>query len=353
MSIAGRFQWPDLGPMRSIGDLQVSSMIDATNKKVAVLLQFPRTGTITHVGIATGTVTVAADIEVRLETNTVGAPSGTLHAANATGTQASPAANTYYLIPINGGAGVTVTGGDQVWVVFACPSGSPNLGIKAIYGDVARQPILCKASQFNGAAWVYWCEGVSSVQFVYSDAPVWPFMGTVPLGQSFTARNFNSNTTGTVTGDECGMRLTLPFACRSWGATMIGVFTQPGSAILYAGTTALRTFSWPAGTFTNTAYRAITVRWPTPVDLAAGEYILALRPDSTSNLTMYEVTPRTADWKTIFGYPAADGIVTRVDGGAWSAVDTSRMTPMALEIQQITTTNSGISGRRRPLIIGA
>jgi hypothetical protein len=134
---------------------------------------------------------------------------------------------------------------------------------------------------------------------------------------------------------------------------MLGDFNQPGSAILYQGTTALRSYSWSAFSYRSTAYRACTFRWATPIDLTAGEYILALRADTTATLKMYEFLPYSAAWKEIFGIPAVDGIVTRVDGGAWSAVDTSRITPMAIEIEQIMTANSGTGGRRRPLIIGA
>ena len=148
------------------------------------MVMVPRTGTLTHVGFGTGTVTSAAAIQLRLETMSTFNPSGTLYAANATGSQAVPSTNTYYRVPINGGLGVPVTQGDRVAVVLSCPSGSPNLQVATVYGHGNYGPVTGWGSSYDGAEWVGSITSSPTVQFEYSDAPAVPEMGSLPtLGE--------------------------------------------------------------------------------------------------------------------------------------------------------------------------
>ena len=168
-------------------------------------------------------------------------------------------------------------------------------------------------------------------------------------------RSFKITTNDAVTGNECGMRVSLPYACRSWGATFVGLPYGRGDLTLYSGTsdTIVRRASWPdLGTPDGTP-RAATFYWPTPVDLEPGAYTITVRPTDPSNKIIKAAelnVPPFAGWMTAYGYGPNDGLVYRVNEGAWSSVSATRLMPIALEIQQLTSVSSG---RRRPLLLGA
>lgn len=340
------------GQITSLGTQEVFNTITATTHRSAFIVRAPRSGTLTHVGFSTGAVTVAATIQVRLETMPQGqfSPTGTLYHANATGSQSSPAANTYYRVPINGGAGVSVTAGDWIPVVLSCPSGSPNLTLAVSRGSNAIN-LQIQTAFFNGTNWVDRRFGTTPVQFEFSDAPTTPNMGSLPISLlNYPLMYLNS--TNAVTGDECGMRISLPFAARCRGITGRILEQNKGQLSLYSGTTLLRSaqFDYYTSSFRNVIEMTVPFA---PIDLEPGDYIVAMKPLSNSEEMGVQIaTPFLPSWRTALGFGEGDRFVSRVDNGAWT-VDDTRVTPMAIEIQQIMTANSGIGGRRRPLIIGA
>ena len=117
----------------------------AAGQKIAFVFRAPKTGTIDQVGFLVRAVTVSQTLKVSLETvnPATGHPTGTLIAAGASGTVASPAANTFYEISLGTPPSVTIN--DYIAVVIEFDSTGGNLQIAAwdtqtSTGDYAQFP---------------------------------------------------------------------------------------------------------------------------------------------------------------------------------------------------------------------
>src|SRR5688572_25458479 len=89
-----------------IGDLHMLAFsfnnfwIDASGEKSSFVIQVPKTGSITHVGFRVASVSSSQTLRAGIETLSGGAPSGSQYGGSAVGTQASPAADTFYEVAL-------------------------------------------------------------------------------------------------------------------------------------------------------------------------------------------------------------------------------------------------------------
>ena len=105
----------------------LTQTLDAEGEYVAFIMHIPKTGTLKKVCVGIGTVTTADPVEVRIETVSSGAPSGTLYATDSAGVISSPSVNTMYWVAINGATGISVTAGDLVAIKFILTYTDGNL----------------------------------------------------------------------------------------------------------------------------------------------------------------------------------------------------------------------------------
>jgi hypothetical protein len=319
--------------------------IDTTQKALGIGITFPRSGTLQRVGFLTGSVTVAATINVRLETLASLVPSGTLYAANATGSQAAPTANTWYRPQINGATGIAVVAGERASVTFDCPSGSPNLGIQRSWtGTSAPGSFMTYATRAT-TTWAYGNSTIAPLVLEYADGVPW--IGGLP----YQANPSSNGLQATTTPDEAGLSITIPFSGRCIGCWAVTSGTGFERFRIYAGTTQLATTQdYPQNQWTNYGTPR-NYLWTTPVELSAGStYVVSLIPHAgATNATLYRGVLNQSSYASALGLTVGDGLLTRTDGGAWSAVDSVTIPMMGLIFDQITASSVG---RGRPPLYG-
>lgn len=141
---------------------QTVMTFDGTADRLALVTWIPKTGTLTAVEFRTGVVSTAgATFQIQVEgVDGSGNPSGSALVANANGTVVVGTGddNVWKSVPINGGAGVSVTKGQLCAIVLTVSSGTPNTVIIAgapsgwsgafIYGDM---PYLVQDT--GGGSW--------------------------------------------------------------------------------------------------------------------------------------------------------------------------------------------------------
>ncbi len=326
-----------------------SHSITNNDHKLAFMTFIPKSGTLARVGFATAAVTTPADIAVRIETvNSSGLPSGTLYHPSGTGTQASPAAGSWYRPQINGATGITVNAGDQIAVVLSCPTGSPNLTLARLTGH-GTVPYLHVPHATYTTSWAGPSAGIPPFAIEYSDGSS-PLIGALPLAVQPIALAFNQGTTGTTTGDEMGMSITVPFGGRVIGLRTAYRLAGFPKACLYSGTTLLASSpDIPQGSM-MLDYRQSFLPFTSPVTITPGTYILSIRPwNSGVNTNTYQIPVLQPAYLEALGFGPTDGAVTRVDLGAWEPVDQTRVFPISLVFDTITASSGG---RGRPPLYG-
>ena len=186
--------------------------LDAQNEAYAAIFQIPKTGTLTDVAFALGTVTTGSDYTLRIETvdTTTGFPTGSLYDASGTGsgTIADGDDNTIESCQINGGTGITVTKGNVVAVVIAMTSASPNLRINYQPSGIAYGfPYSC--NYIGAPAWA----DAAGRPNVALNIGGWCSCGASPFCQVFTNEAI-------ALGYERGILMNFPFKCRITGASV-------------------------------------------------------------------------------------------------------------------------------------
>jgi hypothetical protein len=329
-----------------------SQLINAAGEKVAAHVRFPKSGTITHIGIMTGTVTTSQSLDIRIETigTATGDPTGTLYAASATGTIASPASDTWYDVPINGGTGISVSAFDEAAIVTQFTSTVGDLSIACM------RPLSSRTSTVHfwydaGAGWVKPSDYFGNAAVRYSGGVYHPIVGLTCL----TSRPSYYDTT------ERGVRFRLPFP-----ATLKGLFgtpfrwasdsadfdiniyadaTAPGGTPLasYSYEASIRsTSNWYIGQFMNVFEQALAANtW----------YRLAIEPTGGSNVGWYAGEVNAA---AILGQflGVTDFYLTEDDGaGGWTNT-TTRVPFMQLVFNELDDGAGGGGGLAVPPIGG-
>jgi len=203
-------------------------VIDAAGEKVAFIFRAGKTGTIDRVGFATRAVTSSQPLRVRLETvsPTTGNPTGTLIAAGASGTIATPAANNFYEVTLDTPPSVTIN--NYIAVVIDFPESAGNLQIAGwdtgtSTGDIAQLPYC---DHFFSAAWTKQ-KFIPICSIRYNDT-TYPFNGMLPLkNQSEIGINTGS------TPDEVGIKFQLPVTTKIKGLWLYIYLREPLTLKIY------------------------------------------------------------------------------------------------------------------------
>ncbi len=300
-------------------DSSYSSVIDAAGEKYEVIFEIPKAGTVSHLCFMTGTVTNAQTLRVGLETlDSTGNASGTQYGGSAVGTQASPAATTYYEVAL--GTNATVTKGDKVALVIQFDGTVGNLQIKSAGGIPTNFP-------YSGLYTTAWAKSITLMNMVgikYNDG-TYGQIYCLGMSADFQSVTFNTGSTS----DERGNRFSLPFpaACTGIWAIMSAGLTSTFDLILYDdASTVLKTVSIDPNMLGGTTTRQVFFLFTTPYNLAANTvYRLVVKPTSINSVGVRHMN--------FFHNNALDTmpggkemyLTTRADAGAWTDTNTSRM----------------------------
>lgn len=298
-----------------------SLLIDASGEKVEFVFNIPKTGNITQVGFRTGAVTSAQTLRVELQTvdGTTGDASGSAYGGMVKGTQASPAANTFYDVAL--GTAASATQGDTVAAVIEFDGTVGNLNIAYLVS------LMQKSMPYVGLYTGTWAKSIGvpvlSIKYddgSYYDCSCWP-------GSAFNTQNIN---TGTAT-DERALKFKFPYPVRVRGAW---VYSSPAGTtsdydvVLYDsdGTTALQTKSVDANNLQTTGARRIShAYFPASQTLSKDTfYRLSIKPTTANNLTFDDFSVDSAGILDSIGGGQNFHLSTRADAGAWTDTTTKR-----------------------------
>jgi hypothetical protein len=318
----------------SVPGLGVSFTFNAANQKFGWVFQAPKAGSIRKVHFLLGAVTSATDVDVRIETvsTTDGNPTGTLWSANTRATlpAASLVASTWTQSP-QLTADATVAKGDMVAAVLT-PTGTPNFVLTQYVTGVSGSTRLPYGTSHNGTSWSK-SNSLSVFAIEYSDGTFAEMPQTFPIS-SINTHVFSSSSNP----DEYALRFMLPFTARIAGAWCMATTDGDFELVVYDGTTVLSTTTFDKDIRQGTGGGVHYFRLAQPVTLTANTaYRLAIKPTTTTGLTLFSMDVNNA--AIMAQLPGGQQFFhsTRVDGGAWTDLQTRRLF-MGLMIDGIDTT---------------
>ncbi len=308
-------------------------VLDAAGEKAAMVLQAPRTGTLTRVGFRTGAVTVAQDVRVSFQDLDGSAdPDGVQDQFRTVG---SLVAQTWFetgLMTSDGtdsGSQRVVQQGDLLAIVIEFESTVGDLVISNGASDEGNEERFPHSTHFT-AAWARQEQAVL-VYLEYADGQPAPIPKTMPFSASSGILNFSN----AATPDERGNRFLLPFPCRVRGVWFGGSSGGALDVVLYQGTTEIDSASLPSDLESVGAAGVHWINLPGSHRLDVGvEYFASMRPSTGTSVGIAVVSfdaRKNMDhyWGGREVYEA-----TRTDAGAWST-NTLNRSYLGLIIDQI------------------
>lgn len=292
----------------------ISLQINASGEKVGFVFTVPKSGTIDTLSFHVAAAASSQTLKVGLYTvDASGDPTATAYGGMVAGTQASPAANTWY--DVNLSTSATATKGDTVAMVIEFDSTAGDVIIMGIQATVMRLPY----SKLYTTSWAT-SSAVPNFGLIYSDTTRPLIAGVLPCS-NIVQQFYNSGSSPYKTG----LKFRLPFACTVSGVWMyqrsgtetfsIKLIDSDGSTVLttistdnaYNGGNGFRVFEFPANQSlsVNTYYRIIVEATSVTNDYM-GYYF-----DVNASAWM-AATPGGAD----FHYTADDGV------GGWTDTTT-------------------------------
>ena len=311
--------------------------IDASAEKASMKIPVPKTGTLESVGFRLGAVGQAPTNGLKVSfqdiDHTTGDPDGTVDQFRVV--TAGLTANAWVdvsdtgAMTVDGGAGAkrSVTIGDELFVVieFESFNASDSLEISAWRGSgVGSRTNYPYVDHFT-SSWAKSLTAVCNVSLKYDDG-TYAFIPQVGCASAIASTGVSLDT-GT-DPDEVALRFIAPFPCRVIGAQINCDLDGDADAVLYDtdGTTPLLTRSLDLNDRSSTTRAAFQFLFPGTADLSlGGEYHLAIKPTSLTNIT---VPHFDVDANVIFDQMGGGSDMhwaQRVDGGSWVDTITRRL----------------------------
>lgn len=314
------FPYPPSTAASNIGF--TNTTLDSANEAVYAVFQVAQAMTLNKIGFRFGTVTVGAQVDVRVETVTVGTPSGTLwqSSSNALQVVSDASDNTYVTVTL--GSGTILDAGSIVAIgVKMSGTSAGNLQVSRI--DTTYGTNFPYRAEFLGNVWAKALEvpicGVENVDGIY------PTIQGLYSVQATSALAYN---TASVT-DERGIAFSVPFPVDVVGFwTMLDVDFRC-QALLYDAdtTTILQRITISSDNRGNTTQGQERLWFPGSARLVvANTYRLTFVPDPGGTIVLPEFIGSSAAVMTSFpGYPRVIA-TARANSGAW--VDDLRVWPL-------------------------
>lgn len=282
--------------------------LDASGEQYAVILQAPRSGTITEVGFQVSPTPSVGDADVRLESvdTTTGYPSGTLLGTN---TNATLTISTSGWKTATLTVGAVVTEGDLIAVVVKNVSG--NWRVR--YGTLAAAGFPYLAANLSGV----WSKlnGPPRLALGYGGT-YYQLSGTY---SEISSVAFNSGSTP----DEIGNLFTLPVGLRVRGMWAGVDFDGMTDIVLYQGSTVVASYSVDPDVRFGVSSQISIFRLNGSVVLAADTpYRLVIKPTTTTNVTLLHQDLASAALRAASILGSDWQYTSRADGGAWTETAT-------------------------------
>lgn len=312
---------PELSPF--VNGMGGGLLIDASGERAAMILQAPKTGTITGFGFRVSGFTTTASPDCRIETvdAATGDPTGTLWGTTTNGT-VSVTATGWYNVVLTSGA--SVTKGDRIAIVIVQAAGNFTIanyiltpGVRFPYADLYT---------------TVWTKSVNQLMLALNYGGTYYPTPYVLPHTTMTSVSYDS---GSAT-DEYGNKITLPFAYRIKGAWFFGDLDGDADLIVYQpnGTVGLSL------SIDNNIRAAATAavhiyEFASTLDVVANSLIrAALLPTTVTSLSLYYFEVNTA---AILGAVAFGSNIIgtkRVNAGSWTD-ETIRQYSMGLIIERL------------------
>ena len=309
------------------------SILDNSDDRVAFVFRVPKSGNITKVGFRVITAATPQTIRVSLCTvdAATGDPTTTLYGGSAAGTQASPAANTFYEVTLGTAAAATI--GDVIAVVLQFDTTAGDVGISPGLTSYGGRAIV--AFPYLDVFATAWTKGaangvncIPACTIGYDDG-TYPYNGMTPIATTAPAIvTFNNGSTP----DEVGNRFTVPFPCRVSGFWAICDFDGDADLVLYGPTdTVLATVSVDKDIEAVATAAHQTYLPFAPVTLAASTtYRFVVKPTSATSLSVYRISSHSAAAMDQMSGGQTFHETSRTDAGAWTDTTTQRIFSLGL-----------------------
>lgn len=322
-------------------------VIDGDTDELAYVVQIPKTGMLTQLAFATGTITtgdtgvlVSLD-QLNTDANPSGAFGSLLYKANSNGTVAIADSddNVVKAVDINGGTGVSCTLGDIVAVRIKRPASTGTLVGQFKVMQVPSE-VLPEVQDYNITAGTAWTKTAWNPQLVFNIGGWIAPIGCIGGGSiTISSESFASPA-------QKGLLVNYPVSVRAIGVAVQVIFPANSSVTfnLYSdptGTPVQRAITPAIDTDLSTsvsAGRNMRSYFATPYTLAANtNYVLAMSPQDATSLYLQYLT-------VVATYAASNptgpnGVMySRADssGGAFTAT-TTKIPIMGLIIDQVDT----------------
>lgn len=285
-------------------------VIDASGEKVAMVFSVPKTGNIRYVGFRVQNVTSSQTLRAGIQTVSSGDPTGSAYGSMVAGTQASPAASTFYTVTLGTDAAATI--GDVVAAVIEFDSTAGNLSISSQGiggGNLRGFPYV----DHYTTAWSKQQGSTPILTIGYDDGTYYE-MGCIPCAD-FATTAFGSGSTP----DEYAIRINVPVPVTAVGWWIAADIDAAADIVLYEGTTAQRTTSLDSANRAGSGMAYIEGVFSSPFSMAANTtYYLALKPTTASTVGIQQMTVPTANAMSQLGLGTNCYQATRTDAGSWS-----------------------------------
>ena len=329
-------------------------VLDAAGEKAATVFQIPEDGNITTLGFRTATVTTGDTLKVGLYTiDASGDPTATAYKGMVAGTQAILATedNTYFNVTL-GTQATSVVKGDKVALVIEYNS--------YVAGSMGITSLGSGGSVWSGFPYgdlytTLWTKQNSPLfaTIEYTGGIYYPILSVLPVasgGAAGVAYNLD-----TATFDEYGIHVNIPVPARVVGIWVVLAIAAGADfeAILYEGTTALKTVTYDGDMAVTTSARQFFLFFPTTQDLTANtDYYIAIRPTTANNVTFYYFTAPSVAAAAQFHGGAGAYRVKRLNQGAWTTSETTIIGQMGIILDAFSDGVGG-SGGGMPILRGS
>jgi hypothetical protein len=318
----GPVLWPD--PTPYLQCTMVSSAATfrllAADNRMGWVFVVPRSGTATRAGIRVGSAADPQDLRIGLyTTDSSGNFTTTPYGGSGYGVITSVAANTCFEATL--GAPATLTQGDLAALVLELDSSAGDV-YWSFTGGTANPSGLGYSAHYTGT-WSKQSNGLCPFAHLYlsDEGGTYAAIGAMPFAGAQETGAYSVNTAG---ADEYALRVTVPFACRvagiwhTFGTTAGAAY----AAVLYSGTTALRSAAVPGG-HAGATNGVRSVYFSSGCAVAAGDTVrAAIRPTTGTSLTYRRYTLSAAGSEQSLGVPQGTCESSRVDQGAWADTGT-------------------------------
>jgi hypothetical protein len=305
-----------------------SDNLDNTADRCASIFQVTKTGSISEINFAVGSVTGlsgSVTLDVRIETidGTTGFPTGTLWGTTTNGSVsvAFNDDNTWQTATLTSAA--SVTEGDYIAVVFNPTAFTTVTAVQILRFLDQTMLSAYSAADLTGGGYAK-AASVHSLIVGYNDGSYEPICGIWPV-LVVTTLTYNSGSGN----PKAGAKITVPFPCSIDGAWIWYNPTGTSSDLdikLYAsdGTTVRASKSIDANMLSATTIGIYYFLFTSSYTAAAGDVLyLSIEPTTANNISLYHsAAPSNAK---LDGFPGGKNFfLSTNNGSAWSDTDTAR-----------------------------